>query len=128
MIAEEVIFHRHLGSAAFLSPSLRFWDCLPCEARKDGRVLLFCETGMSLYRSDGDGEPAEVTGYGPFPGNEKRYLTEDTIAKLVKAARAGLKAWFSDLRDDPSLLAEGHWLHGLAVRWSQEDAPLSHGR
>ena len=53
-------------------------------------------------------------------------MSEDTIGKLVAAARAGLRAWFADLRDDPSLLAEGHWMHGLDLdRWSQEDAPIT---
>ena len=38
----------------------RFWDELPLSARKEGRVLLFCETGMVLYRPDENtGEPIE---------------------------------------------------------------------
>ncbi len=38
----------------------RFWDCLPLQARKEGRALLFCETGMVLYRADDQtGEPVE---------------------------------------------------------------------
>ena len=37
----------------------RFWDCLPLQARKEGRALLFCETGMVLYRPDEHGEPIE---------------------------------------------------------------------
>jgi hypothetical protein len=30
----------------------RFWDELPLKARQEGRCLLFCETGMVLYRAD----------------------------------------------------------------------------
>ena len=37
----------------------RFWDCLPLAARREGRVLLFCETGMVMYGSDENGEPVE---------------------------------------------------------------------
>jgi len=41
---------------------------LPLSARKEGRVLLFCETGMVLYRGDTlTGEPVEDETYGPFP-------------------------------------------------------------
>lgn len=35
---------------------------------------------------------------------------------LVAAARQGLREWFSDLRDDRTLLEEGHFLHALAER------------
>ena len=38
----------------------RFWDVLPLSARREGRVLLFCETGMVLFRPDEKtGEPVE---------------------------------------------------------------------
>jgi len=105
----------------------RFWDDLPLSARKEGRVLLFCETGMVLYRGDpSTGEPVEDEAYGPFPGNEKRYLARSTVDGLVAGIRAGLRAWFTDLESAPGLLDEGHFLHALAARWSKEDAPLTH--
>ena len=44
---------------------------------------------------------------------------------LVAAAREGLREWFTDLRNDPTLLDEGHWMHALAARWSEEDAPVT---
>jgi hypothetical protein len=43
----------------------------------------------------------------------------------VREARAGLRAWFADLRDDPSLIEASHFLQGLAKRWADEDAPVT---
>eukprot|EP00615_Pteridomonas_danica_P015879 CAMPEP_0114392556 /NCGR_PEP_ID=MMETSP0102-20121206/10886_1 /TAXON_ID=38822 ORGANISM="Pteridomonas danica, Strain PT" /NCGR_SAMPLE_ID=MMETSP0102 /ASSEMBLY_ACC=CAM_ASM_000212 /LENGTH=441 /DNA_ID=CAMNT_0001551793 /DNA_START=562 /DNA_END=1887 /DNA_ORIENTATION=+ len=103
----------------------RFWDELPLNARIEGRVLLFCETGMVLYRSDQDGNPVEDESYGPFPGNTKRFLRQQTIDSIVAAARAGLKQWFTDLKANPSLLDEKHWLHAKCDKWSVEDAPVT---
>jgi hypothetical protein len=103
----------------------RFWDELPLNARIEGRVLLFCETGMVLYRSDNKGNPVEDESYGPFPGNTKRFLRQQTIDSIVAAARAGLKQWFTDLKENPSLLDEKHWLHGKCERWCKEDAPVT---
>jgi hypothetical protein len=47
------------------------------------------------------------------------------VDALVAAAREGLREWFTDLRNDPTLLDEGHWMHALAARWSEEDAPVT---
>lgn len=81
---------------------------------------------MVLYRPDPEtGEPVEDESYGPFPGNEKRFLSTQLVNKLIAQARFGMKEWFSDLKKDPSLLDAGHWLHGLAEKWSMEDAPVS---
>jgi hypothetical protein len=73
----------------------RFWDELPLKARVEGRVLLFCETGMVLYRSDTEGNPVEDETYGPFPGNTKRFLRQQTIDRLVSHS-SKKKTYFID--------------------------------
>jgi len=80
-------------------------------------VLLFCETGMVLYRSDAAGQPLEDKSYGPFPGNTQRFLKTPVVDQLVAAVRAGMRRFYTDLKNDPSMLEEGNWIHGLAERW-----------
>jgi len=107
-------------------PTRTFWDLMPLNARISKRCLLFCETSMVLYRSNETGETVVDYSYGPFPGNAKRYLQPAIVKALVDEARTGLKEWFTDLQATPSLLEDSaHFLHGLASRWSIEDAPVS---
>jgi hypothetical protein len=79
------------------------------------------------YTGDG-GEPVEDTFYGPFEGNTQRYLSEAVIDQVIAAMRKGLREFFTDLKADRSLLEEGHWIHGLADRWADEDAPVTEDR
>jgi hypothetical protein len=68
----------------------------------------------------------EDLAYGPFPGNQKKYLSKATVDLVVAGARQGIKQWFSDLKKDPKLLDKGQfWLLGLADKWCLEDAPLT---
>lgn len=107
-------------------PARAFWDSMPLNARISKRCLLFCETGMVLYHSNEIGEPITDASYGPFPGNTKRYLQPAIVNALVDEARIGLKEWFKDLQTTPILLGDAsHFLHGIASRWSIEDAPLT---
>ena len=107
----------------------RFWDEIPLAARLEGRCLLFCETGMVLYRADEvTGEPVEDESYGPFPGNTKRFLRQSTIDAVIEAARLSLRLWFADLAANPALLdafPAMAWLKALAPRWAREDAPVT---
>jgi len=107
-------------------PARAFWNSMPLSARTSKRCLLFCETGMVLYRSNEIGEPTTDASYGPFPGNTKRYLQPAIVNAFVDEARLGLKEWFVDLQTTPILLGDAsHYLHGIASRWSIENAPLT---
>jgi hypothetical protein len=80
---------------------------------------------MILYRSDTEGNPVEDETYGPFPGNTKRFLSQDTVDEIVIAIQGGIKQWFKDLKEDPSLLEPNHWLHAKCDQYSMEDAPVT---
>lgn len=95
------------------------------KARAEGRCLFFTETGICLHRPNELGEPVEDMTYGPFPGNKKAFIKPETVEAAIVKLRVGLRSFYTDLKNDPSMLEASSWIHKLAERWSVEDAPLS---
>ena len=85
---------------------VRFYDELPLEHRRAGRVLLAVQTGSTLYRgSAADGEPLVDTEFTAYLAKHVAIrLTDAVVTALIDEGRAGIRRFFADLECNPSLV------------------------
>ena len=84
----------------------RFFDELPLVHRKAGKVLMAVQTGTCLYRgSREDGSPVEDEAFTSYLSSKvASSIPLDAIDILIESGRAGIRRFFADLREDPSLV------------------------
>ena len=84
----------------------RFFDEVPLEFRKAGRVLLAVQTGIRLYSAAADtGEPVEDSAFAEaLAGKISLSIEPSVVESLVEAGRAGIRAFYKDLACTPALV------------------------
>ena len=78
----------------------RFFDDLPLEHRKAGRVLLAVQTGSQLYAPHpADGRPVRDEAFDAHlsRSNQSVRLDDDVVRELVEIGRRGLARFYDDL-------------------------------
>lgn len=74
-----------------------FWDALPLEHRRAGRVLMAVETARQLYRgSPVDGSPVEDEAFEAYSRAIAPPFAPAVVEQLCGAGCAGLKAFWAD--------------------------------
>eukprot|EP00966_Prymnesium_polylepis_P063311 1469074-Prymnesium_polylepis.1 len=83
-----------------------FFDCLPVEARKAGRVLMAVETGRRLFRgSPVDGTALEDLDFASAVNERLPPFDAAVVEQLTAIGQSGLKRFFEDLAQNSSLVA-----------------------
>lgn len=74
-----------------------FWDALPLEHRRGGRVLMAVETARQLYRgSPVDGSPVEDEAFEAYSRVIAPPFAPAIVEQLCEAGCTGLKAFWAD--------------------------------
>ena len=83
-----------------------FWEAMPLEARRTGRVLFAVETARRLYRCrPDDGSPIEDPAFTAFSASRAPPLAAATVDILVAVGRQGIRRFYSDCAADASMLS-----------------------
>lgn len=109
--------------SAISSHQSRFFDPLPLEARRSGRVLLAVETGRRLFvGSSKTGEPIEDLHFAAELAEKVPLFTATIVDQLVACGRAGIRKFLVDLRKNPALIADDSPLVFMRDRITMADA------
>lgn len=108
----------------------RFFEDLPLEHRRDGRVLLAVQTGARLYRpAPDDGSPVRDSDFcAHLARSVSASLDEEVVRELISVGRDGIRRFFADLERDPALVdADGPlgYLHGAVSSANAREVPVS---
>ena len=105
----------------------RFFEDLPLEHRRAGRVLLGVQTGSFLYKgSPADGSPVEDLSFAESLEKQNVRLTTDPsiVDGLIEVGRAGIRKFFADLARDRSLVEVDSPL-GYLLDCSADEIPVT---
>ena len=104
----------------------RFFDELPVEHRRAGRVMLAVQTGLHLYRASAeDGSPVEDAAFeATIRSKITPSFAADVISTLVEAGRIGIRRFYADLARTPELVDSGGPLAYL-LECDAEEVPVT---
>lgn len=104
----------------------RFFEELPTDARRDGRVLLSVQTGVRLYRgSSTDGSPVEDMDFAKALGERiATQLDQAVVDILIETGRRGLSRFFEDLASQPDLVDASSAL-GYLLECKADEIPVT---